>query len=127
MKYKSVDIVISFNKEESEKHIKPDYEALNNIGIDNIIKEQFIPWLLGEQFIDKDLNKVFDGLKVYEISYHYGKIVADYSPTKVEDHFGQFEFCFESCNDYTKDLFEAVAMQVYVLNESVVKVSGYDI
>ena len=53
--------------------------------------------------------------------------VADYSPTKVEDHFGQFEFCFESCNDYTKDLFEAVAMQVYVLNESVVKVSGYDI
>lgn len=127
MKYKSVDIVISFNKEESEKHIKSDYEALNNIGIDNIIKEQFIPWLLGEQFIDKDLNKVFDGLKVYEISYHYGKIVADYSPTKEEDHFGQFEFCFESCNDYTKDIFEAVAMQVYVLNESVVKVSGYDI
>lgn len=127
MKYKNVDIIISFNKEESEKHIKSDYEVLNNVGIDNIVKEQFIPWLLGEQLKDKDLDKVFAGLKVYEISYQYGKIVANYSPTKKENYFGQFEFCFESCNDYTKDIFEAVAMQVYVLNESVVKVSGYDI
>jgi hypothetical protein len=66
-------------------------------------------------------------MKAYEVSYHYGKIVANYSPTNEENYFGQFEFCFESCNDYTKDIFEAVAMQIYVLNGSVVKVSGYDI
>lgn len=127
MKYKDIDIVISFNKEESEAHIKSDYEVLNKVGIDNIIKEQFIPWLLGEQFKDKDVNKVFEGLKIYDISYQYGKIIADYSPTKEEEYFGQFEFSFESGSDYTNDIFEAVAMQVYVLNDSIVKVSGYDI
>lgn len=127
MKYKDIDIVISSNTEESEEHIKSDYEVLNKVGIDNIIKEQFIPWLLGEQFKDKDINKVFEGLKVYDISYYYGKIIADYSPTKKEDFFGQFEFSFESSNDYTNNILEAVAMQVYVLNGSIVKVSGYDI
>ena len=66
-------------------------------------------------------------MKVYEVSYNYGKIVANYSPTNEENYFGQFEFCFYSCNNYTKDIFEAGTMQVYVLNESVVKASGYDI
>lgn len=127
MKYKDIDILISFNEEESKAHIKSDYEVLNKVGIDNIIKEQFIPWLLGEQFKEKDVNKVFEGLKIYDISYQYGKIIADYSPTKEEDYFGQFEFSFESGSDYTNDIFEAVAMQVYVLNNSIVKVSGYDI
>jgi hypothetical protein len=127
MKYKDLDVIITFDKEESEKHIEADYNTLINEGIDKIIKEQFISWLLGEQFNDKDIDKVFEGMKAYEVSYHYGKIVANYSPTNEENYFGQFEFCFESCNDYTKDIFEAVAMQIYVLNGSVVKVSGYDI
>lgn len=127
MKYKNVDIIISFDKEESKKHIEADYNILNQKGIDNIIKGQFIPWLLGEQFNDKDIDKVFEGMKVYEVSYHYGKLVANYSPTNEENYFGQFEFCFENCNDYTKDIFEAAAMQIYVLDGSVVKVSGYDI
>lgn len=33
-------------------------------------------------------------MKVYEVSYHYGKIVANYSPTNEENYFVQFEFCF---------------------------------
>lgn len=33
-------------------------------------------------------------MKVYEVSYHYGKLVANYSPTNEENYFGQFEFCF---------------------------------
>ena len=44
-----------------------------------------------------------------------------------KNYFGQFEFYFESYNDYTKDIFEAVAMHIYILNESAVKVSRYDI
>ena len=127
MKYKELDISISFNEEESKKHIEKDYNIINEEGIDNIIKECFIPWLLGDQFKDKDIDKVFDGLKAYEVSYHYGRIVAKYSPTNEDNYFGQFEFCFKSCNDYTSDILEAVAMQIYVLNGSIVKVSGYDI
>ena len=127
MKYKGLDINISFYVEESKKHIENDYNVLNEKGIDNIIKEQFIPWLLGDQFKDRDIDKVFEGIRVYEVSYHYGKIVAKYSPTNEDNYFGQFEFCFESCNDYTSDILQAVAMQVYVLNGEIVKVKGYDI
>ena len=127
MKYKELDITIPFNEEDSKKHIEEDYNVINKEGIDNIIKKQFIPWLLGDQFKDKDVDKVFDGLKTYEALYHYGKIVAKYSPTHEDNYFGQFEFCFESCNDYTSDILEAAAMQIYVLNGSIVKVSGYDI
>lgn len=127
MKYKDLDIEITFNKEDSEKHIEEDYKVLMEIGIDNMIKEKFIPWLLGSNFKDKDKDKVFEGLKLYEINYHYDRIIDKYSPTEEENYFGQFEFCFESDDDYTKDILEAVAMQVYVLEGKVVKVSGYDI
>lgn len=40
---------------------------------------------------------------------------------------GQFEFSFESSNDYTSDMLEAVAMEVYVYDGRIVKVRGYDI
>ena len=66
-------------------------------------------------------------IKLYSISYNYGRIVDEYSPTGKENYFGQFEFSFESSNDYTSDMLEAVAMEVYVLDGKVVKVSGYEI
>ena len=33
----------------------------------------------------------------------------------------------ESSNDYTSDMLEAVAMEVYVLGDEIVKVDGYDV
>ena len=127
MKYKDLNIIIALNKEESEKHIEEDLKVLTEKGIDNIVKESFIPWLLGTDFQDKDKDKVFEGLKLYEIEYHYGKIIEKYSPTGEENYFGQFEFCYESGNDYTSDILEAVAMQIFVLDGKIVKVSGFDI
>lgn len=127
MKYKALDIIITFNADDSKKHIEQDFKILLENGIDNIIKEKFIPWLLGTSFPDKETDKVFDGLNLYEITYHYGKIIDKYSPTGEENYFGQFEFCFESGNEYTSDILEASAMQIYVLDNKIVKVSGYDI
>lgn len=127
MKYRDIDVTITLKEDDSKKHIKEDFEVLEKIGIDNIIKEKFIPWLLGEEFLDRDKDKVFEGLSLYEIDYHYGKIIDKYSPTGEENYFGQFEFCFESGSDYTSDILEAVAMEIYVLDGNVVKVSGYDI
>lgn len=127
MKYRDIDVTITLKEDDSKKHIKEDFEILEKIGIDNIIKEKFIPWLLGEEFLDRDKDKVFEGLSLYEIDYYYGKIIDKYSPTGEENYFGQFEFCFESGSDYTSDILEAVAMEIYVLDGNVVKVSGYDI
>jgi len=92
-----------------------------------LIKEHFIPWLLNDQFKDRDPQKVFEGLRVFEIFYNYGKIIAKYSPTGEENYFSQFEFDFESSNEYTEDILEASAMKVYILNGKIVKVEGYDI
>lgn len=96
-------------------------------GIDKTILEKFIPWLKGDQYPDKDNALIYDGLHLTEILYHYGRIVAKYSPTGRDDHFGQFEFMFDSGSAYTEDILEAVAMQVYVNGGKVVKVGGYDV
>ena len=125
--YNGIAVDIPFNEEESRKHIEEDFNVLTKTGIDSVIREQFIPWLKGDQYADRDDDKVFKGLKLYDISYTYGRIIARYSPTGEENRFGQFEFCFESADDYTSDMLEAVAMQVYVLNGQIVKVGGYDI
>ena len=61
------------------------------------------------------------------VCYDYGRIIAEYSPTGKEDFFGHFEFEMESSNDYTSDMLEAVAMEVYVLGDEIVKVDGYDV
>ena len=42
-------------------------------------------------------------------------------------YFGQFEFDFESSGEYTADMLEASAMQVYIKDGEIIKVSGYDI
>ena len=127
MKYKDFDILINYYREDSEKHIEEDYKVLMENGVDNIVKEQFIPWILGEELKDKNPEKVFEGLKLFEVSYCYGKITEKYSPTGKEEYFGEFKFCYERGNDYVKDIFQAVAMQVYICDNKIVKVSFHDI
>ena len=51
------------------------------------------------------------------------------SPTQLHfiESLVQFEFDFESSGEYTADMLEASAMQVYVKDGEIIKVSGYDI
>ena len=125
--YEGVQIEISFNIEESKEHLDEDYRVIEQEGIESIIRERFIPWLKGEQFADRDDDLLFKGMKLYYITYNYGRIIAKYSPTGEDAFFGQFEFSFESASEYTEDVFESVAMQIYVYNGKLVKVSGYDV
>lgn len=127
MKYKNIEIQINFEEEESRKHLEEDFNVLLEKGIENIIIESFIPWLLGTDSKDINQNKIFKGLDLYEIDYSYSKIVAQYSPTGKEEYFGEFKFCFESGNRHTSDLLEAAAMEVYILDGEIVKIESYDI
>lgn len=127
IQYNGINIEINFHLDESKNHITEDYNVLEKEGIENIIKRDFIPWIKGETFKDRDNQKIYEGIKIYNITYSYHRIIDKYSPTGEENFFGEFEFAFESSNDYTKDMLESVAMQVYVLNGKIVKVSGYDI
>lgn len=127
--YKDIPVTIERDQyeKESKQHLPQDFAVLCEEGIDRIIKERFIPWLLGTQFADRDPERVFDGIKVYDIYYHFGRMIAEYSPTHEEGYFGQFEFSFESSSEYTQDILEAVAMEVYVLDGRIVRVSGYEV
>lgn len=125
--YNNIQININSNKEISSMHIEQDFKTIQTKGIENLIKEELIPWLLNTQFVDKDKNKVCDGLKINKITYHYGLVVEAYSPTKKTDYFGQFEFIFVSANDYTKDILEACSMIVYIKDDSIVNVEKYDV
>lgn len=127
LKYSELNILIKSNIEASKKHINDDYLVIKNEGIENIILDKFIPWLKGNDFLEKDNQKILEGLKPFEITYEYKKICDKYSPTNKEDYFGVFEFCFENGNEYTADILEAVAMQVYIFDNKIIKVSGYDI
>lgn len=127
IRYRDVELTIDFNGQESRDHVCEDFDALQAEGIEKIIRQRFIPWLKGEQFPDREDDLVYDGLRLTEIMYYYGRIIAKYSPTGKEDWFGQFEFQFDSCSAYTEDMLEAVAMQVYVKDGKIVKVSGYDV
>lgn len=126
-KFKDVNIVIQLNQKESVKHIESDFEVIKNTDFNKLMIEKFMPWFKGETYKDRDNLKIIEGLKLYEITYHYSKIVAEYSPTGEDGFFGQFEFCFESGNEYTEDMLDAVAMKVYTHDNEIVKVSGYDI
>lgn len=127
VKYNGVKVDINFDEEESLKHLNRDFKVLENYGIEKIIKKEFLSWLKGEEFKDRDDNKIYDGLKLYEINYHYGKIIEKYSPSGKEGYFGQFEFCFESSSEYTRDILDAVAMVIYVYKGKIIKISGYNI
>ena len=127
LKYRDIPVIITFDPEQSKTHIEEDYAVLNKKGIDQIILEKFVPWLKGDQYADRDDQKVFESISVYAAEYHFGRIIAKHSPTGDDAYFGQFEFDFESSGDYTADMMEACAMQVYVKDGAIVKVSGYDI
>ena len=127
LKWNDVDIVISFNREESLKYIKEDFEVLQSEGIEELIKNNFIPWLKGDGFKDLDDEKIFDSLKVSNITYHYQGIISKYSPTKEDGFFGQFTFEFTRDNDYTEALFDAVAFVVLVGDGKIYMGKHYDI
>lgn len=127
MEYNDIEIELVHDTEIMQEHLEQDFKVLMEIGIDNLIKEKLIPWITATDFKDKNPDKIFEGLKLYEIDYNYLKIIAQYSPTGEENYFGQFDFCFESGNEYTDDILEAVGMTVYVLEGKVVEVEGYDI
>ena len=123
----NIEIEFPFNPKESAAHIDHDFAVLEAYGIERLIREKWIPWLKTEEFASLDNDKIYAGLRVTSITYTWGKIVAKYSPTKEDGMFGQFEFDFESRNDYTADLLEASGMEVIVHGEEIARVSGYDI
>ena len=125
--FRGIEVRIDPPDEESQKHVAADSEVIQREGLDNIIRTRFITWFKGEEFADRDDGMIFDGLKLYDVLYQYGRITGKYSPTGEEGFFGQFEFDFESGSDYTADMMEAVAMQVYIFNGEIVKVDGYEI
>ena len=127
LKYRDIPIIITFDSEQSKAHIEEDFSVLNKEGIDLIVLKKYVPWLKGDQYKDKDDQKVFESISVYAAEYHYGRIIAKHSPTGEDAYFGQFEFDFESSGEYTADMMEACAMQVYVKDGEIIKVSGYDI
>ena len=127
LKYRDISITITFDPEQSKAHIEEDYTVLNKEGIDQIVLKKFVPWLKGDQYADRDDQKVFESISAYAAEYHFGRIIAKYSPTGEDAYFGQFEFDFESSGEYTADMLEASAMQVYVKDGEIIKVSGYDI
>ncbi len=127
LKYRDIPVIITFDPEQSKTHIEEDYTVLNKEGIDQIILKKFVPWLKGDQYADRDDQKVFESISAYAVEYHFGRIIAKDSPTGEDAYFVQFEFDFESSDEYTADMLEACAMQVYVKDGEIVKVSGYDI
>lgn len=127
VKYKDVEIEIDDETEDSRNHFYEDYNIILQEGIDKIIKEKFIPWLKGEDFTDRDDEKILEGLKVYYVMYRYSKCIAEYSPIGKEEYFGVFEFHFESSDDYVSDILQAVAMEIYIYGNKIVKVDGYEV
>ena len=125
--YQNIEIECPFDPKESEAHLEHDFHVLEEYGIDRLILERWIPWLKTEEFRDMDDRKIYEGLRLTSITYSFGRIIAKYSPTKQDDMFGQFEFDFESSNDYTADLLEACAMEVFVKGDEIVRVSGFEI
>ena len=127
VEYNGIPVEIEFNIDESKEHLSEDYAVLQKEGIDNIIRNRFIPWFKTDKFKDRDDNLIYEGLKVYSIVYCYCMIDAKYSPSKTEEKAGQFTFFFESGNEYTSDMLESTAMEIYVLNGKIVKVDGYEV
>lgn len=127
IKYNNIEILISSNKEESLKHVEADFKTLKKNNIEDLIKKNFIPWLKGENYTELDDDKIYDGLKLTNISYNYHNIIAKYSPTNKDDFFGEFEFDFISGNKYTKDLLQASAFVILVNNNTIYFGKNYDI
>ena len=85
LEYNGVHVVVTFRKGESLKHLYDDFKTLEEHGIERIIRDEFIPWLVSTEFQDKDKEEVFEGLKVVFVAYTYGMICEKYSPTGADD------------------------------------------
>ena len=127
VEYMGIPIEIEFNIEESKEHLSEDYAVLQKEGIDSIIRNRFITWFKTDKFKNRDDNLIYEGLKIYSIVYCYGMIDSRYSPTQKQEMAGQFTFFFESGSEYTSDMLESTAMEIYVLNGKIVKVDGYEV
>lgn len=125
--YNGIPVEISLHVAQSGAHLAEDFAVLQQEGIEHIIRSRFIPWLKTDVWKDRDDDLIYQGLKLYAIDYCYSKIVSRYSPTGTDELIGQFEFCFESGNEYTADMMESVAMQVYVWKGKVLKVDGFEV
>ena len=112
--YGEIPVEVEYNIDASMERLPYDFETLKKEGIDNIIKERFIPWLKTDEFRDS-------------IVYCYAMIDARYSHSNQQEMAGQFDFFFESGNEYTSDMMKSVAMQIYVLHGHIVKVDGYEV
>lgn len=126
--YNGINIMIDSDSKESKEHFTEDYKVLEKEGIESLIRNQFVPWIKGKQFKDRDDNKTYEGLRLYAIAYHYGRssMINKNLSTNEENYYGQFSFSFESSNDYTKDMLESVTIQVYILDGKIVKISGFN-
>lgn len=125
--FKGVEVIISSNTLDSLKHVQEDFKVLENENYELLLKEKYLPWLKGNDFKEYDDDKIISGLEIKEVEYCYNSINEKYSPTGIADYFGEFVIYFSSCSDYTKDMLEYVAMKVYINNEKIVKISGYDV
>lgn len=127
IKYNNIEIMISSNVEESLKHVKENFNLLKKEGIENLIKTNFIPWLKGNEFKELEDEKIYFGLKLTDISYSYKFICEKYSPTNKDDYFGDFEFTFESGNDYTKNLLQASMFVLLIKDDKIYFGNNFDI
>ena len=75
LKYRDISITITFDPEQSKAHIEEDYTVLNKEGIDQIVLKKFVPWLKGDQYADRDDQKVFESISAYAAEYHFGRQV----------------------------------------------------
>ncbi len=114
--YKGIPIAITDNIEESKIHLEKDYAILNGVGIENIIREKFLPWFKIEEFKDRDNDRIIEGLKIDDISYEYIGSIGT----------GSFEFQIVSCSNYTEDMLEAVCMELTV-NDGNIEFKGWEV
>ena len=66
--YGEIPVEVEYNIDASMERLPYDFETLKKEGIDNIIKERFIPWLKTDEFRDRDGKLIFKGLKLYSKS-----------------------------------------------------------
>ena len=57
--YQGIDIEITFHREESLQHIAQDFEALQNEGIETVIREQLSLGSRGRNFRTERMKKSF--------------------------------------------------------------------
>lgn len=125
--YNGIEIKIPMDFIESQKHIQEDFNVIKNTDMEKLIKEQYLPWFKGDDFKDADDEQIYNGLKITAIDYFYHRIVEEYSPTHETDYFGEFQFTLLSSSDYTKDMLDAVSMNILINKGKIVEVSGYNI